>query len=98
MQTNIDQIKDVVHKHSDFLRDTYNVDRIGVFGSVARNEQKVTSDVDVLVELTNPIGMFKFIELEEFLSKVIGKKVDLVTNKAIKPAIREEILQEVVYV
>ncbi|MBI1869480.1 nucleotidyltransferase family protein [Candidatus Gottesmanbacteria bacterium] len=98
MQTNIDHIKTVIQKHSDFLRDTYNVDRIGIFGSIARDEHKETSDVDVLVELSNPLGMFKFIELEEFLSKVIGKKVDLVTNKALKPAIKEEVLQEIVYV
>lgn len=98
MKTNLEQIKTIIHKHSDLLRDTYNVNKIGVFGSITRNEQKETSDVDILVELSQPIGMFKFIELEEFLSKVIGRKVDLVTDKALKLAIKEDILQKVVYV
>lgn len=98
MKTNLEQIKTIIHKHSDLLRDTYNVNKIGVFGSITRNEQKETSDVDILVKLSQPIGMFKFIELEEFLSKVIGRKVDLVTDKALKLAIKEDILQKVVYV
>lgn len=98
MRTDFDQIKTIIHKHSDFLRDTYNVDKIGIFGSLVRDDQKVSSDVDMLVKFSQPIGMFKFIQLEEFLSRVTGKKVDLVTAKALKPAIKEDILQEVVYV
>jgi len=42
--------------------------------------------------------MFKFIELEEYLGKLIGRQVDLVTKNALKPAIKEDILREVVYV
>ena len=98
MKTNVDDIKAVVHKHSDFLRDTYHVEKIGVFGSVARGDNRETSDIDVLVEFSEPIGMFKFIKLEEYLSQLIGKKVDLVTQKALKPTIKDDILQEVVYV
>ena len=52
----------------------------------------------MLVEFSKPVGFFKFIELEEFLGKLTGKKVDLVTKKALKPAIKNEILQEVSYV
>jgi len=80
------------------LRNEYSVSSIGVFGSFSRGEDKKSSDVDILVEFSEPVGMFKFIELEEYLSKLIGKKVDLVTKNALKPAIREEILEEVIYV
>lgn len=98
MKADINQIKTVLHKNADFLKDTYHVEKIGVFGSVARGENTDTSDIDVLVEFSEPIGMFKFIKLEEYLSELIGKKIDLVTKNALKPAIKEDILQEVVYV
>lgn len=81
-----------------FLQTKYNVKTIGVFGSVSRGEEKKSSDVDILVEFSEPVGFFKFIELEEFLGELIGKKVDLVTKKALKPTIGREILKEVVYV
>lgn len=98
MKTGIRQIKATINNNLDTLKDIYNVERIGVFGSVARGDNKYTSDVDVLVEFSLPIGMFKFIELEEFLTRAIGKKVDLVTKMALKPAIKQDILREVIYV
>lgn len=98
MKANIKQIRTTINNNLDTLKDIYNVEKIGVFGSVARGDNKYTSDVDVLVEFSQPIGMFKFIKLEEFLTRAIGKKVDLVTKMALKPAIKQDILQEVVYV
>jgi len=98
MITNVNDIRAIVQKHTDFLRDTYHVEKIGVFGSVARGDNADTSDIDVLVEFSEPIGMFKFVKLEEYLSQLIGKKIDLVTKNALKPAIKEDILHEVVYV
>jgi uncharacterized protein len=98
MKIDITQIKEILEKQKDFLRDTYQVDDLGVFGSVARGDNNEISDIDVLVKFVKPVGMFKFIELEEYLSKLFGKKVDLVTTRALKPAIKNEVLQEVVYV
>lgn len=94
----INQIKDVLQKNMGILQDQYGVENIGVFGSVSRGEEKKGSDVDVLVEFSRPLGFFKFVELEEFLGSLIDKKVDLVTKKALKSVIRNEILQEVNYV
>ena len=98
MKIKVDEVKGILNQHSQFLKDMYHVKNIGIFGSVATGENTGSSDVDILVEFSEPIGFFKFIELEEFLSKILGKKVDLVTKKAIKPIIKEEVLQEVVYV
>lgn len=98
MNTSKEQIVNAIQQNMSFLRSKYSVETIGVFGSVSRGEDKTTSDVDILVEFSEPVGMFKFIELEDFLGKLVGKKVDLVTKKALKPTIREAILQEVVYV
>jgi predicted nucleotidyltransferase len=73
------------------------VKAIGVFGSVARSEQKKYSDLDVIVEFSEPVGFFKFIELEYFLSRVLKRKVDLVTKNALKPAIKQNVLKQTVY-
>lgn len=80
------------------LRARYKVKEIGLFGSIIRGEQKETSDIDILVEFDQPIGFFKFLELEEYLSTQLGCKVDLVSKKALKPRIGSAILKEVVTV
>jgi len=74
----------------------YNVKTIGIFGSVARDETHEQSDIDVLVEFEPPIGLFKFLELEELLSERLGGKVDLVSKKALKPEIGRAVLAEAV--
>jgi uncharacterized protein len=76
----------------------YSVKNIGVFGSVARNEQTEQSDIDLLVEFSKPVGFVTFMRLEQFLSKRLGTRVDLVTPDALKPVIRQDVLAEVIYV
>jgi len=82
------------------LKEKFGVETIGIFGSYTRGEQTKRSDVDVLVEFSEDakIGFFKFLDLEEFLSRKLDVKVDLVTKDALKPYIGERILQEVVMV
>ena len=81
------------------LREQYQVEAIGVFGSFARGEQTSKSDVDILVEFKKPntIDLFDFIDLEDFLSRKLGVKVDLATRNALKPQLKEQILQEMIY-
>jgi predicted nucleotidyltransferase len=76
----------------------YSVKTIGVFGSVARDEQTGQSDIDLLVEFSKPVGFITFMRLENFLSERLGNKVDLVTSDSLKPVIRQDILSEVIYV
>ena len=76
----------------------YSVKTIGVFGSVARDEQTGQSDIDLLVEFSKPVGFVTFIRLENFLSERLENKVDLVTPDSLKPVIRQDVLSEVIYV
>jgi len=92
------QIQLILSKHKEELRRKYNVKEIGVFGSYARGEQKKSSDIDILVEFEESIGFFKFLEMEEYIGKIVGVKVDLVTKNALKPRIGQHILKEVVAV
>ena len=98
MEESLDKIIEIIEKHKEELRRRYGVKEIGIFGSFVRGEAKENSDVDILVEFERPIGFFKFLELEEYLSNLIGRKVDLVSKKALKPQIGKYILEEVVTV
>ncbi len=81
------------------LSERFGVETIGVFGSYTRGEQTRKSDVDVIVTFSEDaqVGFFKFLELEELLTKKLGVKVDLVTKNALKPFIKDRILRETVY-
>ena len=92
----VDNIKKVIAAHTDILTEKYHVKAMGVFGSYVRSEQTERSDIDVLVEFTQPVGLFTFIELEEYLSDLLGLNVDLVLKEGIKPGLKEYILREVV--
>jgi uncharacterized protein len=91
-------ITDTIEVLKPQLRERFKVKTIGVFGSYVHGEQTSKSDVDVLVEFKEPIGLFEFMDLEFFLSDTLGVKVDLVSKKALKPRIGERILEEVVMV
>ncbi len=95
----LEDIRAKLEKLKPVLKERYQVETIGFFGSYARGEQNKKSDVDVLVEFSQPntIDLLDFIELEEFLSKKLGIKVDLVTKNALKPMIKDQILKETIY-
>ena len=94
--TSRDAILKALRDMKDRLAQQYGVKEIGIFGSAVRGEASDQSDVDVLVEFSRPIGFFKFLELEEYLGTRLGRKVDLVSKKALKPRIGAHILEEVV--
>ncbi|MEQ8714984.1 MAG: nucleotidyltransferase domain-containing protein [Cyclobacteriaceae bacterium] len=59
-------------------------ERVGVFGSYARNEETPDSDLDILICLKDGVGMLQLVRIERELSESIGVKVDLVTDRALK--------------
>ncbi len=91
------KIKQVLSSHKQILADKYKVKEIGVFGSYVRGEQEELSDVDILVEFSEPVG-WEFIDLLEYLEDVLGLNVDLVTPDALRPQFKERILREVAYI
>lgn len=74
----------------------HNVEYAGIFGSRARGDNKPNSDIDILVRFNRAIGMFAFVALQNKLFEVTGKKIDLVTEKALSPYIKDKILSELV--
>ena len=93
---NIEELKRIIRENRKTLEGEYSVKEIALFGSYVTGDQGEESDLDILVEFSKPIGLFRFIELEEYLSSSLGVKVDLVSRKALKPRIGQSILQEMV--
>jgi uncharacterized protein len=73
--------------------------RVALFGSFARGEEGPDSDIDLIVEFLSPKGLLALVRLERELTELLGRKVDLLTEQAISPHLRERILseQEVLY-
>jgi predicted nucleotidyltransferase len=79
------------------LADKFHVSRIGYFGSFANDKQNENSDLDILVEFSEPIG-WEFFTLERFLEQSFGIPIDLVTKNALKERLKDSILNQVSYV
>ncbi len=92
-------ITDILKKHEKELKERYGIKKIGIFGSYLRAEAKKKSDLDILIEFEQDvdIGLLKFVEIENYLSDLLGIRVDLVEKSALKPRIGKHILKEVVY-
>jgi len=95
----VKEIKSVLSKHKEGLMKRYKIKELGIFGSYVKGEQKETSDIDILVEFEEDarLGLLKFINLENYLSEILGVKVDLVMKSTLKPRIGKHILKETVY-
>ena len=93
----INSVSLILHKHQTNL-DQFSVKSLAIFGSVARGEATDRSDIDLLVEFSQPVGLFEFIRLKYYLENLIGSKVDLVTPDALHPTLRDSILNEAVNV
>jgi uncharacterized protein len=91
------EIEDKIKVLKPILASRYFVDKIGYFGSFARNEQTATSDIDIIVSLNKPLG-WTYFDLNELLENELGRKVDLFSIKALKEQLREIILKDVKYV
>lgn len=94
----LNEIKEIIQKHKPEIQEKYKVKEIGVFGSFVRHEEKEDSDIDILVSFREPIGLFEFMDLEDYLKKLTQLNIDLVSRKALKPKIEQRILKEVIYV
>jgi len=95
MRKTLEELRKTLTSHKSELEERYKVKDIGLFGSYVKNEQKKSSDIDVLVEFKETPTLIKFVNLENYLSDLLELKVDLVMKKALKPHIGRAILEEV---
>lgn len=74
----------------------YNVKRLALFGSAARGEMDQSSDVDIFVEFTGPATFAGYMDLKFYLEDLLGRPVDLVTDKALRKEIRPYVEKELI--
>ena len=91
----LEEVKKALAAHEAELK-AQGVKSLAVFGSVARGDAGPDSDVDLIGEFERPFGLFKFVEVKEYLESILGCQVDLVTADSLHPALRERILSEAV--
>jgi predicted nucleotidyltransferase len=91
------EIKQLLQAQKPYLYQTYGVTEVGVFGSYVRGEQRPDSDIDILIELEQPvrISLLDLVELEDYLSDLLGIKVQTAIKKNLKPRLRPYIMREV---
>ena len=94
---NLEQIKTALARHKPALQRKYNIRQIGIFGSYASGSAEEHSDIDILVEFDQPIGL-EFVSLADELEELLGVKVDLVSKNAIKRNMLPYVLEDLVYV
>jgi predicted nucleotidyltransferase len=71
-----------------YLRRRFGVVRLALYGSFARGDQTGHSDVDILVELSRPLGL-EFVALAEYLEDRLGRRVDLATFDTFQRALQQ---------
>lgn len=95
--TELTSIKHMLAQLKPELIEKYHVRSIGLFGSVVREDFTSSSDVDIIVDFSSPIGI-QFVDLADFIESKIKKNVDLVSKNGIKPKYYQAIEREIVYV
>lgn len=88
------EIKNQIEALKPTLKTRFKVKSIEIFGSFARGDHDSKSDIDLIVTFSEPYNLWEFLDLKEFLTKKLRKKVDLVPKDSIKSIIRDQILQE----
>jgi predicted nucleotidyltransferase len=89
-------IINILHQQLPLLEKRFAVEKLEVFGSYVRDEQRSDSDLDILASFKVVPSLLTFIALENYLSDLLGVKVDLVMKESLKPNIGQHILREAV--
>jgi predicted nucleotidyltransferase len=95
-QRDLLQFQEILRQQLPLLAERYRVASLGLFGSYVRRQARPDSDLDILVRFHRTPGLLQFIELEDYLSELLGVRVDLVLAEALKPHIEQRVLAEVV--
>lgn len=92
-----DEVLRILAEHRTVLN-SFGIKLLGIFGSVARDEAKPDSDVDILVEFEGSVTFDRYMDVKFYLEDLLGSRVDLVSRRALKPLIRSTVEQEAIYV
>jgi predicted nucleotidyltransferase len=97
MDSGLSEILQTLRAHESELH-AMGVRHAAIFGSVAREENRADSDVDILVDLDRekPMGIFEYARLKLYIGELFGSSADVVNRRTLKPLLRESILRDAV--
>jgi predicted nucleotidyltransferase len=95
--TSLEEIKGLIEQYRPELKRQFHVEKIGVFGSYARGDEKKKSDVDFLVTFDEDISLFDHVDLTLYLKDLMGRKVDVIQHDNLRPELREYVLKDLIY-
>lgn len=95
--SHLENVKNQLKQLLPELSERFYVDHIGLFGSIVRNDFNNQSDIDIIVNFSQPVGI-EFIDLADFLESHLKRKIDLISTKGIKPNYLSEIEKDIIYV
>lgn len=93
----LQEIRNILSNHKQRLFHDYPIKSMAIFGSYSRKEQNDSSDLDILVEFSDKIGI-RFVDLADDLENIVGFKVDLVSKKGIQTKYLKSIGSDLIYV
>ncbi|MBF0606544.1 MAG: nucleotidyltransferase family protein [Candidatus Magnetobacterium sp. LHC-1] len=96
MMEDIDRVKRTLNEHQKELKNRFGITGIGIFGSFARGEQTPDSDLDVLVSMDKSVSLLEWAGAVNYLSSLLGIKVDVVPVEDIRPELKQVIMEEVI--
>jgi len=85
---NLSEIIEILRDHREELKKKYKIEEIKIFGSYVRGEQKESSDIDLIVKFREIPTLIEFVRIQEELERILGIKVDLLTEESISPFIK----------
>ena len=84
----LSEIIEVLRKHGEELKKNFKIEEIKIFGSYVKGSQKESSDIDIIVKFEEPPTFIEFMRIQEELERLLGTKVDLLTEESISPFIK----------
>ncbi len=92
------EVLEILEKDLPYLKKVFHVEKVGLFGSYARQEQTEESDLDLMVEFEKIPDFLELFDLEEHLSDLVGFKVEIVTPAGLKNRVKQNIMEDMEFV
>ena len=94
----VNQIRLLILERKDEIKEKFKAEIVGIFGSYARGEEKEGSDIDVLVRFGEGASLFELVGLGDYLEDLFGISVDVVSERALHPMMKDDVLRDLVTV
>ncbi|TRU91603.1 MAG: DNA polymerase beta [Microcystis wesenbergii Mw_QC_S_20081001_S30D] len=95
---NLEEIKEILGQVKSLVKEKYYVSELGIFGDYVKGEVQENSEVNILIDYTEPPSLLDLVDLEYYLSDLLKVKADVISKNGLKGKRRERILSEVIYV